>query len=166
VIVAPLGNVPPAVTFNVDTVGAPVASPGRNDTYPPAVGFTAVTFNTTAVAPAGTTTALTTPLDVAVGIEPVTFNVPATPSVTSAKPRSLRVSNTRTGDTGTNELADDEPDVARTTAKPPTPTTDATTTPATKPRTPRKRMFITNSNQFNNITRATLADANQRLPNK
>jgi hypothetical protein len=76
------------------------------------------------------------------------------------------VSNTRTGDTGTNELADDEPDVARTTAKPPTPTTDATTTPATKPRTPRKRMFITNSNQFNNITRATLADANQRLPNK
>jgi len=30
-----------------------------------------------------------------------------------------RVSNTRTGDTGTNELADDEPDVARTTAKPP-----------------------------------------------
>jgi hypothetical protein len=137
VIVAPLGNVPPAVTFNVDTVGAPVASPGRNDTYPPAVGFTAVTFNTTAVAPAGTTTALTTPLVVAVGIEPVTFNVPATPSVTSAKPRSLRVSNTRTGDTGTNELADDEPDVARTTAKPPA---VAPTTTPTRSNTPADRL--------------------------
>jgi hypothetical protein len=137
VIVAPLGNVPPAVTFKVDTVGAPVASPGRNDTYPPAVGFTAVTFNTTAVAAAGTTTALTTPLDVAVGLEPVTFKVPATPSVTSAKPRSLRVSNTRTGDTGTNELADDEPDVARTTAKPPT---VAPATTPTRSNTPADRL--------------------------
>jgi hypothetical protein len=81
----------------------------------------------------GTTTAVTTPSGTANGIEPVTFNVPATPSVTATKPRSLRVSNTRTGDTGTNELADDEPEVARTTAKPPT---VAPTTTPTRRRTP------------------------------
>ena len=44
----------PAVKFNDDVVGAPVASPGRTDKNPAADGPTTVTFNNTPVAPAGT----------------------------------------------------------------------------------------------------------------
>ena len=114
-------------TFRFDVDGTPVASPARTETKPAALASTAVTVSDTAVAPNGTN-------------EPTIVTLCSTPSTKETKPRSLRVSTTRTGDTGTNELADDEPDVARTTANPPVPTTDATTTPATKPRTPRKRL--------------------------
>jgi hypothetical protein len=44
----------PAVTFNYDVYGIPVASPGRTDRNPFPVGFTTVTFNNTPVARAVT----------------------------------------------------------------------------------------------------------------
>ena len=127
---------PPRSTFKFDVDGTPVASPGRTVTKPAAPASTAVTVNDTAVAPNGTN-------------EPTIVTRCSTPSTNETKPRSLRVSTTRTGVTGTNELTNDEPPVARTTASPPAPTTDATNTPATKLRTPSKRPTITNSNQVN-----------------
>ena len=131
-----LAIVPPRSTFRFDVDGTPVASPGRTETKPAAPASTAVTVNDTAVAPNGTN-------------EPTTVTRCSTPSTNETKPRSLRVSTTRCGVTGTYELANDEPPVARTTASPPAPTTDATTTPAINPRTPSKRPTITNSNQVN-----------------
>jgi hypothetical protein len=48
------GTMSPAVTFNYDVYGIPVASPGRTDRNPFPVGFTTVTFNNTPVARAVT----------------------------------------------------------------------------------------------------------------
>lgn len=82
--------------FSDDVLGAPVASPGRMEMNPSALGETAVTFNSTPVAPAGTTIAV----PAVVAIEPVIFsfcdtdetNGPGNPTFTGS-----RVSNTRTG---------------------------------------------------------------------
>ena len=127
---------PPRSTFRFDVDGTPVASPGSTETKPAALASTAVTVNDTAVAPNGTS-------------GPTIVTLCSTPLTNETKPRSLRVSTTRCGVTGTYELANDEPPVARTTASPPAPTIDATNTPATKPRIPNKRPTITNSNQVN-----------------
>jgi hypothetical protein len=48
------GTISPALKFNDDVEGAPVASPGRTERNPPAVGSTTVTFNNAPVAPDGT----------------------------------------------------------------------------------------------------------------
>ena len=95
--VAPLGKIPLAVTFRVETEGAPTASPGRNETKPPTLGFTAVTFTTTPDAPTGTTVAV----PVVVAMLPVTVSNTGVASAMSAAPTSVRVSRTRVGVTGT-----------------------------------------------------------------
>ncbi len=75
----------PAVKFNDDVVGAPVASPGRIDKNPSAVGLTTVAFNNTPVAPAGT-------------VAPVTCSFCDTPDTNGpGKPTPVRVSRMRTG---------------------------------------------------------------------
>ena len=92
------GTVTPAVTFNDDVVGAPVASPGRTEMNPFAVAPTAVTFSNTPVAPMGTTTLV----PVAVVTEPVTCSFCATGDTNGpARPRftGSRVSRMRSGET-------------------------------------------------------------------
>jgi hypothetical protein len=79
------GTVWPAVKFKDDVDGAPVASPGRTDTNPFAVGDTTVTFNNTPVEPAGTA-------------PPVTCNFCDTADTNGpGNPTSVRVSKMRTG---------------------------------------------------------------------
>ena len=105
----------PALKFNDDVDGAPVASPGRTDKKPSAVGATTVTFNNTPVAPAGTAA-------------PVTCNFCDTADTNGpAKPTSVRVSKMRTGSIVTTDDGTD--DAACTANIPPPPNVTATAAP-------------------------------------
>ena len=98
----------PALKFNDDVDGAPVASPGRTDKNPSAVGPTTVTFSNTPVAPAGTA-------------PPVTCNFCDTADTNGpGKPTSVRVSKIRTGSIVTTD--DGGLDAALTATIPPPPT--------------------------------------------
>jgi len=109
------GTMSPAVKFNDDVDGAPVASPGRTDKNPAAVGATTVTFNNTPVAPAGTTA-------------PVICNLRDTPDTNGPdKPTPVRVSRIRSGVTVTTD--DAGLDAAFATNNPPPPNVTATAAP-------------------------------------
>jgi hypothetical protein len=109
------GVMSPALKFNDDVDGTPVASPGRTERNPAADGATTVTFNNTPVAPAGTNA-------------PVTCNLRDTPDSNGPdNPNPVRVSRMRSGVTVTSD--DAGPDVAFTATNPPPPNVTATAAP-------------------------------------
>ena len=77
----------PALRFNDDVVGEPVASPGLIARKPSAVGATAVTFSSTPVAPTGTAASVT-----CMFCDTAETNGPGSPMFTGS-----RVSRMRTG---------------------------------------------------------------------
>ena len=116
----------PALKFNDDVDGAPLASPGRIDKKPSAVGPTTVAFNNTPVAPAGTAA-------------PVTCNFCDTGDTNGpGKPTSVRVSKMRTGSIITTD--DAGPDAAFATNNPPPPIETATAAPIAAHLALRKRV--------------------------
>jgi hypothetical protein len=111
------GTVAFAAKFSDDVVGAPVASPGRTDRNPEAVGETTVTFSRTPVAPTGT-------------VAPTTWTFWDTADTNGpGKPRftGSRVSSIRTGSTVTT--ADGSLEAALAKKAPPPPSATATAAP-------------------------------------
>src|ERR1035437_8994807 len=90
--IARLGTLWPATKFRLDTTGKGVPL-GKADTHPGEVGWVTVRLTTTA----------DTPL-VGIPFLPVICRTRSAPAATGARaaPLPIRVSNTRTGDTGTN----------------------------------------------------------------
>src|SRR5918993_1803116 len=110
------GTMSPAVKFNDDVDGAPVASPGRTDKKPAAVGPTTVTFNNTPVAPTGTAAV------------PATGNFCDTADTNGpGNPTLVRVSRMRTGSIVTTD--DDGPATASAMNTPPPPIETAMAAP-------------------------------------
>jgi hypothetical protein len=99
----------PAVKFNDDVAGTPVASPGRTDKNPSADGDTTVTFNNTPVAPAGTGVCV----PVVVDTGPVTCNFcdtadtkgPGNPMFAGSRVSKMRTGSIVTTDDGTLDAA-------------------------------------------------------------
>jgi hypothetical protein len=99
----------PAVKLSDDVDGAPVASPGRTDKNPSAVGPTTVTFSNTPVEPAGTT--VCGPLVVGTGPVTCSFcdtadtNGPGRPTLTGSRVSKMRTGSIVTTDDGTHDAA-------------------------------------------------------------
>ena len=120
----------PDSKFSDDVDAAPVASPGRTDKNPAAVGATTVTFNNTPVAPAGTAVPVTCNF-----CEIADTNGPGRPMLTGSRVSKMRI--------GSIVITDDGAlDAALTATIPPPPRVTATAAPTAAQRDlhkPRRR---------------------------